>query len=145
MRVTLMSNKMKIKGQNFRLLSGNPLVAFPEATNCSITLQGNTEDTSTKDSNGLYSQETIVSTTWSAQVDTYQSSPNQLRNIIAIFNDALPIAVGWDQTAGDKNRTRQNANFSRSGNAILNDFTLTFNDRETVQTTLQWQGTGLLS
>lgn len=135
----------KIKGQNFRLLSGSPLAAFPEATNASITLTGNSEDTSTKDTTGLYSQNTIVSTTWSAQVDTYQSEASELRAIIAMFNAAAPVAVGWDQTGGALNRVAQNANFKRSGNALLNDFTMTFNDRETVSVSLQFQGTGALS
>lgn len=135
----------KIKGQNFRLLSGSPLVAFNESTNASITLTGNSEDTSTKDTTGLYSQNTIVSTTWSAQVDTYQSEASELRAIITMFNAAAPVAVGWDQTGGALNRVAQNANFKRSGNALLNDFTMTFNDRETVSVSLQFQGTGALS
>ena len=136
---------MKIKGQNFRLLDGSPLAAFPDATNCSITLTGNTEDTSTKDVEGLYSQNTVVSTQWSAQVDTYQGEAGELRAIINLFNAGQPIPVGWDQTSGDMNRVSQNANFKRSGNALLNDFNMTFNDRETVAVSLQFQGTGGLS
>ena len=133
----------KIKGRNFRLLQAG--AAFPEASNCSITLNGNAEETSTKDTEGLYSQQTITSTSWSAQVDTYQSEPSQLRAIITTFNAAAAVAVGWDQTAGAQNRVAQNASFKRSGNALLNDFTMTFNDRETVQLSLQFQGTGALS
>lgn len=119
--------------------------AIPEATNCSITLQGNTEDTSTKDTEGLFTQETIVSTQWSAQVDTYQSDTAALRSIISTFIAAQPVPVGWDQTAGAQNRVAQNANFKRSGNAIMNDFTMNFNDRETVALSLQFQGTGGLN
>ncbi len=133
----------KVKGQNFRLLQN--AAAIPEATNCSITLQGNTEDTSTKDTEGLFTQETIVSTQWSAQVDTYQSDTAALRSIISTFIAAQAVPVGWDQTAGAQNRVVQNANFKRSGQALLNDFTMTFNDRETVSVSLQFQGTGTLS
>lgn len=133
----------KIKGQNFRLLQN--AAAIPEATNCSITIQGNTDDTTTKDTEGLYSQDTIVSTQWNAQVDTYQSDTEALRGIITTFNAAQPVPVGWDQTAGAQNRVAQNANFKRSGQALLNDFTMTFNDRETVALSLQFQGTGALS
>ena len=133
----------KIKGQNFRILQAG--AAIPEAVNASITLQGNTESTSTKDTEGLYSQDTVVSTQWSAQVDTYQSDTSALKSIITLFNAAQPVAVGWDQTAGAQNRVAQNANFKRSGQALLNDFTMTFNDRETVSLSLQWQGTGNLS
>ena len=137
----------KIKGQNFRVLqgSGSTLAAIPESTNCSITLQGNAESTSTKDTEGFYSQDTIVSKQWSAQVDTYQSETSALQGIITLFNAAAPVAVGWDQTGGAQNRVAQNANFKRSGNALLNDVTMTFNDRETVQLSLQFQGTGPIS
>ena len=133
----------KIKGQNFRVLMGG--AAIPEATNCSITMQGNAEDTSTKDTEGLYTQQTVTSSSWSVQVDTFQGEAAQLRAIIRTFNAAEAIAVGWDQTAGAQNRVAQNANFKRSGQALLNDFTMTFDDRATVATSLQFQGTGALS
>ena len=136
---------MKIKGQNFRLLSGSPLAAFPEATNCSISFTGNAEDVTTKDTEGLYTKQDIVSTSWQAQVDTYESETSELRAIITMFNAATAVGVGWDQTAGALNRVAQNASFKRSGEALLNDFTMTFNDRETVQLSLQFQGTGALS
>ena len=133
----------KIKGQNFRLLQNAD--AIPEATNASITLQGNAEDTSTKDTEGMFTEETITSTQWSAQVDTYQSDTAALRSIISTFIAAQAVPVGWDQTGGSQNRVAQNANFKRSGNALLNDFTMNFNDRETVAVSLQFQGTGALS
>lgn len=133
----------KIKGQHFRFLENG--AAIPEETNVSITLTGNTEDTSTKDTTGLYQQQTVVSQSWSAQVDTFQGSAAQLRAILRKFNAAAAIAVGWDQTGGDENRVPQNANFKRSGQALLNDFTMKFDDRATVATSLQFQGTGVLS
>jgi hypothetical protein len=114
----------------------------------SITLTGNAEDTSTKDTEGLFTQETIVSTAWSAQVDSYQAEPAQLRAILTTFIAATAVSVGWDETtgaSGTQNRTPANANFKRSGQALLNDFTMNFNDRETVAVSLQFQGTGALS
>ena len=133
----------KIKGQHFRLLQDG--VAFPEASNCSITIQGNQEDTSTRDAEGLYTENDVITTSWNCQVDTYQSEATPLRAVITTFNQAQPVVIGWDQTAGALNRVAQNANFARSGNALLNDFTMTFNDRERVQLSLQFQGTGALS
>ena len=93
----------------------------------------------------MFTEETITSTQWSAQVDTYQSDTAALRSIISTFIAAQAVPVGWDQTAGAQNRVAPNANFKRSGNAILNDFTMNFNDRETVAVSLQFQGTGGLS
>lgn len=133
----------KIKGQNFRLLLDGS--AVPEETNVSITITGNTEDTSSKDTEGFYGKEDIVSTSWSAQVDSYQAEASQLRTIISTFNAAAAVGIGWDQTGGALNRVAQNANFKRSGNALLNDVSLQFDDRATVTTSLQFQGTGALS
>ena len=133
----------KIKGQNFRLLVAG--AAVPEETNVSITIQGNTDDSSTKDSAGFYSQETVVSTSWQAQVDTYDAEPASIQALVTTFNAAQPVTVGWDQTAGAQNRVAQNAAFSRSGSALLTDATFTFNDRATVSVSSQYQGTGALS
>lgn len=133
----------KIKGQNFRLLVSG--AAVPEETNVSITIQGNTDDSSTKDSAGFYSQETVVSTSWQAQVDTYDAEPASIQALVTTFNAAQPVTVGWDQTAGAQNRVAQNAAFSRSGSALLTDVTFTFNDRATVSVSSQYQGTGALS
>ncbi len=133
----------KIKGQNFRLLVAG--AAVPEETNVSITIQGNTDDSSTKDSAGFYSQETVVSTSWQAQVDTYDAEPASIQALVTTFNAAQPVTVGWDQTAGAQNRVAQNAAFSRSGSALLTDVTFTFNDRATVSVSSQYQGTGALS
>ena len=130
----------KIKGQNFRLLKDGSV--FPEATNCSITLQGNSEDTSTKGTEGMFNQEDVVSNQWSAQVDTKQSETAQLRSIISMFVEAQPVPIGWYQTEGSGNATPQKASFARKGQALLNDFTMNFNDRETVNVSLQFQGTG---
>lgn len=136
----------KIKGQNFRLFVNS--AAVPDETNVSITLTGNTEDTSTKDTEGLGAKEDVVSTSWSATADSYQAEPDQLKAVITMFNAATPVPVGWDQTtgaSGTQNRTGANANFKRTGSALLNDFTFQFDDRTTVTTSLQFQGTGGLS
>lgn len=122
----------KIKGQNF--VTSCALVA--DETNCTVTVQGNTEDTSTKSDTGLYSKDTVVSKQWSVQSDTYQAEVSQLRAIITAFNAAAAVSVGWQATG---------TNVGRSGQALLNDFTMNFNDRETVAVSLQFQGTGALS
>ena len=140
----------KVKGQRFRVFTGGMAAAnaVPEETNCSITLTGNTEDTSTKDTEGLFTQETVISQSWQVQVDSYQSSVAELQAIITQFIGAQPQTIGWDQTTGatgTQNRTPSSANFKRSGAALLNDVTFSFNDRATVTTSLQFQGTGALS
>ena len=122
----------KIKGQNFK--TSCTLVA--DETNCTVTVQGNTEDATTKSDTGLFSKNVVVSKQWSVQTDTYQAETSELRAIITAFNAAAAISVGWTATG---------SNVSRSGQALLNDFTMQFDDRQTVQCQLQFQGTGGLS
>lgn len=123
----------KIKGQNVTINSN--LVA--DETNCTVTVTGNTEDVTTKSDASLFSKDIMTSKSWQVQVDTYQAEASQLQAILTAFIGAAPVAVGWNVAgATDANG---------SGQALLNDFTMNFNDRETVAVSLQFQGTGALS
>jgi len=136
----------KIKGQNFRIFLDSDAVI--EAVSCSCTLQGNTEDTSTKDTEGMFSQDTVVSKSWNVQVDSYNGDTDDMQSLIQAFRSRTAQSVAWDQTtgaAGTMNRTAANANFKRSGTGYITDLTFVFNDRQTVSTSIQIQGTGALS
>lgn len=133
----------KIMGQNFRAFVGGS--AVPEATNCNVTIQGNVEDSSTKDATGGWTEEQMVSKQWSVQVDDVDASLASLRALVTRFNSDSKVTVGWDQTAGAQNRVAQNADFARSGQAILNDLSIQANDRQTVQVSCQYQGSGPLA
>lgn len=130
-------------GQNFRAFVAGE--AVPEATNCSITLQGNMDDASTKDSTGGWNEEEMTSKQWSVQVDNVDASLASLRALITRFNSNSKTTVGWDQTAGAQNREAQNADFARSGQAILNDLTIQADNRTTIQVSCQYQGSGALA
>ena len=133
----------KVMGQNFRVFVGGS--AVPEATNCQVTIQGNLEDASTKDSEGGWNEEQMTSKQWSVQVDDVDASLATLRALITRFNSDSKTTVGWDQTAGSQNREAQNAAFARSGQAILNDLSIQANNRQTIQVTCQYQGSGALA
>ena len=133
----------KIMGQNFRVFVGGS--AVPEATNCQVTIQGNLEDATTKDSTGGWNEEQMTSKQWSVQVDDVDASLATLRALITRFNSDLKTTVGWDQTAGAQNREAQNADFARSGQAILNDLSIQANNRTTIQVSCQYQGSGALA
>jgi predicted secreted protein len=130
-------------GQNFRVFIGGS--AVPEATNCQITIQGNMEDASTKDSTGGWNEEEMTSKQWSVQVDNVDASLSNLRALITRFNSDSKTTVGWDQAAGAQNREAQNADFARSGQAILNDLTIQADNRTTIQVSCQYQGSGALT
>ena len=133
----------KVKGEHFRAFVGG--AAVPEATNCQVTIQGNVEDASTKDSVGGWNEEQMTSKQWSVQVDSYDASLATLRALITRFNSDAKTTVGWDQTSGAQNRVAQNAAFARSGQAILNDLSIQANNRQTIQVTCQYQGSGALA
>ena len=130
-------------GQNFRaFIAGS---AVPEATNCQVTVQGNVEDGSTKDSTGGWNEEQMTSKQWSVQVDNVDSSLASLRALITRFNSDEKTTVGWDQTSGAQNRVAQNAAFARSGQAILNDLSIQAGNRQIIQVSCQYQGSGQLA
>ena len=130
-------------GQNFRVFIDGS--AVPEATNCQITIQGNMEDASTKDSTGGWNEEEMTSKQWSVQVDNVDASLSNLRALITRFNSDSKTTVGWDQAAGAQNREAQNADFARSGQAILNDLTIQADNRTTIQVSYQYQVRGALA
>ena len=133
----------KVMGQNFRAFVGGSAVS--EESSCQVTIQGNMEDASTKDSVGSWNEEQMTSKQWSVQVDDVDSSLASLRALITAFNSDSKVTVGWDQTAGDQNRVAQNASFARSGQAILNDLSIQANNRQTIQVSCQYQGSGALA
>lgn len=135
----------KLMGQHFRIFKGATPAAIPETTNCQVTISGNMEDASTKDSENSWQEEQMVSKQWSVSVDFVDASLATLRAIITQFNSDTKEMVGWDQADGAQNRVAQNAALARSGYAILNDVSISANNRTTIQTTCQYQGSGALS
>lgn len=136
---------IKLMGQNFRAFVGSTPAAVAEATNCQVTISGNMEDSSTKDSVSSWTEEQMVSKQWSVSVDNVDSTLASLRALITQFNSDEKTTVGWDRTSGTQNRVAQNENFSRSGDAILNDISIQANNRSTITITCQYQGSGALS
>lgn len=130
-----------LKGQNLRIISGTSCVAM--ATNCTITLTGNTEDASTKDDVGMASKPTITSKAWSVQVDSL--SVADAAAMLTAIKSLTPFTLYWDETSTVDNQSAEGADFSRTGSAFLNDVTFNFNDRENSQKSLQFTGTGAIA
>ena len=136
----------KIKGQNFRVFVDDD--AVPEAVNCSVQITGNMEDNSTKDTESDYTSEQMVSKSWQVQVDSYDASAASLKALFTAFNAGTAVSVGFDQTettAGTYNREAANADFARSGQALLTDLSIKANNRATISVSTTYQGTGALS
>lgn len=143
----------RIKGQNFRIFVNGKTAAeaVPEETNCTVSIQSNTESAGSKDVDGNWKQDQIVTKSWNVQVESQAADAAYLRNILDRFNSFDPgnELVGWDQTISDggttQNRTAVNAAFSRSGRAFLNDVTITANDRQPISVSCQYTGNGALN
>lgn len=133
----------KLMGQNVRTFVGGSVVA--ESTNCSVTVQGNMEDGSTKDSANSWAQESMTSKQWQVQVDSFNASLANLRALVTQFNADSKVSVGFDEAGGTNNGVAQSAEFARSGQAILNDLNIQSDNRANINISVQYQGSGALA
>ncbi len=136
-----------LKGQNLRIYTvssshPNEGQVIAMATNCTITLTGNTEEATHKDIVGMSSMPTITSKAWSVQVETLNVVDASA--MLAIAAASLPVWLKWDTSSTTDNQTAQGALMARYGMAYLNDVTFNFNDRENSTTSLQFTGSGEL-
>jgi len=131
-----------LKGQNFRVMGyiGTSLTCLAAATNCSITLNNNTDNASTKDDVGLAQKPVTISKSWQIQVDAMDVSDTAA--LLAMIKSHIPFLVMWDETETTDNQTRALAAFSRQGMAYISDATFTFNDRENCAKQVTLIGTG---
>ena len=133
-----------LKGQNIRILlqKGTKFQVVGMSTNATITLTGNSEEASTKDSVGLSSKPVITSKSWSVQVESLDVTDTAA--VLVAIKDMQPFTLIWDETATTNNQAAQAATYSRKGQAYLNDVTFSWNDRENSTKQLQFSGTGPL-
>ena len=133
----------KLRGNNFRIFEGTAVVIGE--TSCQVTIQGNMQDESNKDTASSYAKESMTSKQWSAQTESNDVSLSSLRAAITAFNSDNKLTVGWDETTGTDNDEAANADLARSGQAIMTDLNLVANNREISRLTLQYQGSGPLA
>ena len=138
---------MILKGQNLRILVHNATDHTYDvvgmATSCTITLNTNTENASTKDDVGLAAKPVVNSKSWQVQVESLDVS--NVGAMLTAIKSMSKFKLIWDETSTSDNRTAQGAAFSRTGEAYLNDGTFQFDDRTNSTKSLQFMGTGALS
>lgn len=130
-----------LKGQNFRIYSGASVIGM--ATGCTVTLNGNTEDASTKDDVGMASKPTVISKSWNVSVESL--SVADVGAMLTAIKSMTPFTLMWDESSTTDNQTALGAAFARTGTAYLNDATFNFNDRENSTKSLQFTGSGPLT
>ena len=133
-----------LKGQNFRILQqdGNDFKCIGMATNCTVTLNGNTEDASTKDDVSNAAKPTVISKSWQVSVESMEVA--DAAAILTAIKSIQPFTLVWDETSTTDNQEPNAAAFARKGQAYLSDVSFSFNDRENSTKSLQFTGSGAL-
>ena len=137
---------MILKGQNFRILfenGDNNLQCIGMATNCTVTLTGNTEDASHKDIVGDFALPEIVSKSWQVQVDSLDVTDTAA--MLTAIKSGKKFRLQWDKTSTGDNQSPQDADYAYNGEAFLTDATFQFDNRTNSTKSLQFSGTGALS
>lgn len=135
---------MILKGQNFRILtlSSSKWKCVGMATNCTVNLTNNVDESSTKDDVNMAAKPTTTSQAWSVQVESLDVS--DAGAMLTAIKSLTPFTLLWDETSTTDNQTGEDASYSRKGTAYMNDLTLTFDDRTNSAKQLQFTGSGPL-
>lgn len=140
-----------IKGQNLRLFiqtEGGTLKCIAAATDCSVNINANLEESSTKDSTNDWQQQECTGKSWDC-------STNALVVIDAAEDGATAfdiasmvgqkITVKLQQTNGEKNREAVSAGKNLTGQGIISSWSLTAGNRQNATYSVSISGNGQLA
>lgn len=143
-----------IKGQNLRLTLGTKFVAF--ATDCTVHVAANLEESSTKDSTGDFSEQEITGLSWDISTNALfavNPSGSQTADLTGLYgDDALDLLLAkekvnitFEQTTGSKNRDTVSGGMKYTGQVIINDVSINATNRQNASYSLSAQGVGPLT
>ncbi len=126
-----------VKGQNLRIFVGSRAIAA--ALDCSLHVQLNVQQFSTKDDEGAWAKNRIVNVAWSATANAVVTDTEELEAIgISELADLIgtTVKVQLNTTDGTQNRTM--SSLLLAGDAIVSDVQYTAENRKrsTCQVTL---------
>lgn len=137
-----------IKGQNLRITIGGKYIAF--ATTCTVHVAAQLEESSTKDSTNGWQQQDATGLSWDVSTDALYSVDADASGINGV--DALdlilaqqPVTIEFTQASGEKNRVAPTGAVVYSGQAIVNDISVTAANRANTTYSLQASGNGALT
>ena len=141
---------MRKTGSNLRILIDGKGVAA--AKDCTFHVAVQTEDATTKDSTGAWTEDEVTTKSWDVsgnalvvfEADTAEVAEDFLDNICD-SNELLEIE--FTETNGEKNRVKvtQSPVIYRKGKALLNDFSLQAASGQKPTFSYQLKGQGPLS
>lgn len=139
-----------IKGQNLRVMVGNPAKCVAMATNCVFHIATQLGDISTKDSDNDWQEQDVVGKSWDAQTDSLitledNGSNGELpQDLLSLILNSTPVTLTFVKTGGINNRVSQTSAITMTGTAYLTDLNFTAQNRANSQLSAKFTGTGPL-
>lgn len=137
---------MTLYGENLRILqkvNSSDFQVIAKATNCTIQLTSNTDESNTKDDVGMFNKPTMNGLAWSVNVESLDVL--DISSLLAKVKEGYQFTLLWDEVSTTDNQTPLSANFARTGTAFLTDLTVNWNNRENSAKSIQFTGSGPLS
>lgn len=138
-----------IKGQNLRVMVGGKCIAM--ATSCTFHVSAQLQDSSTKDSVGDFQEQEVTGLSWDAQTESLvtledNGSNGELpQDLLSLMINKTKVTLTFDQTAGANNRVGQNSAIKKTGEAYINDISISAQNRQNSTISVQFSGTGPLA
>ena len=143
-----------IKGQNLRVMVGTASGSekcIAMAVNATFHIATQLEDSSTKDSTNDWQEQEVTGLSWDAQTESLvtledNGSNGELpQDILSLMINKTKVHLVFDQTAGTNNRVAQDSVIKKSGWAYISDVSISAQNRQNSQLSVQFTGTGPLS
>jgi len=134
-----------IKGQNFRVSVGGKFVAA--STSCSLHIASTLEDASTKDSTGNWQEQECTGKSWDGSADGLVVVDSAETGETAFSLTELvgtKVAIVFQETSGEKNREAKSGGVTYTGNAWVNDISISAGNKTNCQYSIQFTGDGSL-
>lgn len=142
-----------MKGQQLRLLVAGKCIAA--STSCELSVNVNTENNTTKDSEGDWDSNEVVGKSWSASAEMQfvltdnktASAPDAktINDILGMIGTSQTVSLYTTTgTAGSMNRAAVSGEPVARGSAIITSLNITSQNRQTVTASVQFVGNGPL-
>jgi hypothetical protein len=138
-----------IKGQNLRVMVGSKCIAM--ATSCTFHVAAQTESASTKDDANDFEVNEVTGLSWDASTESLVTLQDNGTNgelptdLLSVMIAKTKVMLTFDVTNGTNNRVGTNSALKKSGQAYINDISITAANRQTSTLSAQFLGTGPLA
>lgn len=138
-----------IKGQNLRVMVGSKCIAM--ATSCTFHVAAQTESASTKDDANDFEVNEVTGLSWDASTESLVTLQDNGTNgelptdLLSVMIAKTKVTLTFDVTNGANNRVGTNSALKKSGQAYINDISITAANRQNSTLSVQFLGTGPLA